>query len=155
MSTTAERQRKRRQRLKRQGIVDVSVTIPQKHADILRQFASKLRTGAPPIIEPGRLIGAISALKSIQHELKEAGISRAGVFGSTARGDDRLDSDIDIVLDVDAKRLGDILNYIDVVERIKAAITNYFPDATVEIADRATLKPRVRQAVDREAIYAY
>ena len=155
MSTTAERKRKRRQRLRRQGIVDVSVTIPQQHAGLLRAFARDLRTGAPSSKVPGRLLGAISALKSIQSDLVSAGVQRAGVFGSTARGDHRPDSDIDIVIDIDTLRLGDILNYVEITDRIKTVIADRLSGVSVEVADRSTLKPRLRRAAERDAIYAY
>ena len=95
MSTSAERQRKRRQRLRRQGIVDVTVPVPRAHAKTLRQFAKRLNTERAAPAEASRLLEVIGALKSIQPILREAGIRHAGVFGSTARGDINTGSDID------------------------------------------------------------
>ena len=155
MSTSAERQRKRRQRLRRQGIVDVTVPVPRKHAKILRQFAKRLNDPSAPPVEADRLLVVIGALKSIQPILREAGVRHAGVFGSTARGDISADSDIDILVDVDAKRMGDILGYIDITDRITRTIKARCPDIEVDVADHATLKPGIRERVEREVLYAF
>ncbi|MSP79873.1 MAG: nucleotidyltransferase domain-containing protein, partial [Rhodospirillales bacterium] len=44
------------------------------------------------------------------------------MFGSAARGDYRPGSDIDIALAVDAGRVGDIVAYVKIAERVKSAI---------------------------------
>jgi predicted nucleotidyltransferase len=153
MSTGAERQRNRRQRLRRQGIVDVTVPVPEARRAELRQFARTLRTGAPAAHAP--LLAALQALKAIRPALMEAGVRHAGVFGSAARGDDRPDSDIDIVIDVDARAVGDIVAYVKIAERVKDAVRARCPDAAIDVADRAALKPRVRERVERDAVYAF
>lgn len=155
MSTSAERQRNRRDRLRKEGVIDVTVPIPKAKADTLRQFAKNLSNGLAAPIEAGRLLNVIQALKSIQPVLKEAGISHAGVFGSAARCDYGQDSDIDILIDIDAKRVGDILKYIEVVETIKNVIRAKYPHVDVDIADHATLKPKIRKRAEIDAIYAF
>jgi hypothetical protein len=164
MSTSAERQRNRRRRLRRQGIVDVTVPVPKARRSALREFARALRAGAPAVPPVGGpttdsphapLLAVIKALKAIRPELMEAGVRHAGVFGSAARGDYRPGSDIDIALDLDAGRVGDIVAYAKIAERIKDAVRTRCPDAAVDVADRATLKPRVRERVERDAVYAF
>ncbi len=155
MSTSAERQRKRRQRLRRQGIVDVTVPVPRAHARALRQFAKRLNDQSSPPVEASRLLEVIGALKSIQPILGEAGIRHAGVFGSTARGEYGSGSDIDILIDVDTKRMGDILGYIEITDRITKTIKAQCPGVEVDVADHATLKPGIRQRVEREVLYAF
>lgn len=154
MSTVAERQRDRRHRLRRAGIVDVTVTIPEARRAALRQFAQGLRAGGSPS-GSGLLIETLRALKSIRSDLERAGVLHAGVFGSVARGDDRPGSDIDIVIEIDARRVGDIVAYAQIAERIKNAVRARCPDAAVDVADRAGLKPRVRDSVERDAIHAF
>lgn len=155
MSTSAERQRSRRQRLREQGAVDVTVAIPEAGRAALREFARALRAGATLQPAPGPLLAVIEALKAIRPELMEAGVLRAGVFGSAARGDYRPGSDIDIALAVDAGRVGDIVAYVKIAERVKSAIKARFPDAAVDVADRASLKPRVRESFERDVVYAF
>ena len=155
MSTSAERQRKRRERLRQQGIVDVTVPVPKAKVDTLRQFANKLNNGLSTPIEAGRLLDVIQALKSIQPVLKEAGIKHAGVFGSAARGESRPGSDIDIIIDIDAGRVGDVLRYIEITDIIKKAIRAKYPDVDIDVADHATLKPRILARAEADSVYAF
>ncbi len=155
MSTSAERQRKRRQRLRKMGIVDVTVSIPQSQKESLRHFAQGLCSGSGPSFEGGPLLKVIKALKSIRPDLEEGGVIHAGVFGSAARGEYRPNSDIDILIDVDAERVGNIVSYIKITDRIKKAVETRCPDVGVDVADHASLKPRVRERAERDAVYAF
>ncbi len=153
MASSAERQRKRRERLRRRGIVDVTISVPVARRGLLRDFARRLSRGETPA--QGRLIDVIGVLKDIREDLRESGIVHAGVFGSTARGNDTPDSDVDIVIDIDEERLGDVLDLIAVADRIAKAVRMRLPGAAVDVADLHMLKPRVREAVEREAVYAF
>ena len=155
MSTSAERQRKRRKRLRKQGIVDVTVPVPRAHKDTLRHFAQGLRDGLPMPVGTGPLFEVIKALKSVRPQIEEAGVLHAGVFGSVARGEYRSDSDIDILIDIDAKRIGDIVTYIKIADRIKEAVKARCPDFEVDVADHATLKPRIRKRAEQDVLYAF
>jgi len=155
MSTNAERQRERRERLRRKGIVDVTVPVPKVYKGALRQFAQGLRNGTPVQIGAGPLFEVIKALKSVRPQLEAAGIMHAGVFGSTARGEYRLHSDIDILLDIDTKRVGDIVTYIKIVNSIKDVVKARCPEVEVDVANQATLKPRIRKRAERDVLYAF
>jgi uncharacterized protein len=155
MSTSAERQRKRRKRLRQQGVSDVTVPVPKAKANILRRFAKNLSSGLSAPIEAGRLLDVIQALKSIRPVLKDAGIKHAGVFGSAARCDYGPDSDIDILIDIDVERVGDVLKYIEITDIIKTAVRTKCPDVDVDVADQATLKPRIRERAEVDAVYAF
>lgn len=155
MSTSAERQRKRRQRLSRQGIVDVTVPVPRAHKGKLRQFAKSLRDGSPMRVGTGPLIEVIKSLKSVRPRLEQSGVLHAGVFGSIARGDHGAESDIDILLDIDTKRVGDIVAYIKITDQIKEAVKARCPDFEIDVADHAALKPRIRKRAEQEVLYAF
>ncbi len=156
MASGAERQRKRRERLRRQGIVDVTVSVPEARKGLLRDFARRLLTeDEEPSLTGGRLIDVIRALKDIRDELRERGIVHAGVFGSSARGRDTSESDVDVIVDIDEEKIGDILDMVGVAGRIEKAVQTRCPGVRVDVADLQMLKPRVRDKVEREAVYAF
>lgn len=51
-------------------------------------------------VRAGLLAAVISTLRSRRADLEGRGVVSASVFGSTARGEERPDSDIDIVVDI-------------------------------------------------------
>ena len=155
MSTSAERQRKRRERLRNEGIVDVTVAVPKDKSAELRRFGRSLRTGAMAPSTPVLLLEAIKSLKAIRPKLESAGVRHAGIFGSTARDDRHADSDIDVLLDIDAKQIGDVLNYISIVELIQREIQDRCPGINVDVADRATLKTRIQDQAEQDVIHAF
>ena len=78
------------------------------------------------------------------------GTRQAAVFGSVARGEERPDSDIDILLDFEPGREGTIYQYIAVKDFVAGLFSGQ-----VDVIDRAGLKPRARLPADRDAIYAF
>ena len=64
-----------------------------------------------------------------------------------ARGDNRPDSDIDILVEIGPMSLWGYVGLTQFIEGL-------FPDP-VEVADRSRLKPFVRPAAERDAIYAF
>ncbi len=92
----------------------------------------------------------IATLRGHESELSAAGIIRLSLFGSTARGDDRPDSDIDLLAAFDNTRRISLLDVVGVEERISRMLGR-----TVELVEEGTLKPRVRKNVDREAVRAF
>jgi uncharacterized protein len=92
----------------------------------------------------------IAALRAHEPELKAAGVVRLSLFGSTARGTARADSDIDLLAAFDDARP---LSLLDVI-RIENQIADLLGQP-VDLIEEGTLKPRVRQAVDREAVRAF
>lgn len=126
--------------------VNVGMSTSTKH----RQSADSLSNGST-----GQLPVVINALRSIQSTLKEAGVRHAGVFGSTARNEYRPGSDIDILIDIDVARIGDILGYIDIADCIKKTVNARCPDVEVDVADHATLKPGILEHAERDVVYAF
>ena len=92
----------------------------------------------------------ITALRAHESELRAAGVVRLSLFGSTARGEARSDSDIDLLAAFDDARP---LSLLDVI-RIENQISDLLGHA-VDLIEEGTLKPRVRQSVDREAMRAF
>jgi hypothetical protein len=73
------------------------------------------------------------------------GANNVRVFGSTARGEDRPDSDVDLVVDLDK---GTGLFNLEALRRELSEILG----VPVDVAPSDSLRPRVREEVEREAI---
>lgn len=73
------------------------------------------------------------------------GVRILGVFGSVARGQDRDDSDVDLLVDIptDMGLLG--------VGRLEADIERLL-DASVDLVPAADLKPEIRRSVDADLV---
>ena len=83
-------------------------------------------------------------------DLRRQGVMRAALFGSTARGEAGPDSDIDILVELDPAAPIDLFAYVGIVQ----FIDELFP-GSVDVANRAGLKPLVRPSVESDAVYAF
>jgi hypothetical protein len=155
MSTSAARQRKRRARLKAEGIVDVTVPVPLDQADTLRTFARRLRGNIEPPVQGARLFKSLQVLKSFRNDMVHSGVRHAGVFGSVARGEDVSDSDIDILISIDSEQVVDVLSYIKITDRIEQELQKAIGPVSVDVANREAMKPRTKARAIEDVIYAY
>jgi predicted nucleotidyltransferase len=92
----------------------------------------------------------IARLRENEAVLRAQGVRHVALFGSRARGDNRPDSDIDLLVEIAPDAPVGLFEYV--------AITQYLADlfpVRVEVADRSTLKPLVRPSAEREAVYAF
>jgi predicted nucleotidyltransferase len=92
----------------------------------------------------------ISKLKAAESELRTHGVLHAALFGSVARGEERSDSDIDIMVDLDPQIVRGMFKYAGV----KNLIADMF-DVPVDVVDRESMKPNVRPKATADAIYAF
>jgi predicted nucleotidyltransferase len=92
----------------------------------------------------------IARLKENEAALRARGVSHAALFGSRARGDNRPDSDIDIMIEFDPAAHVTVFNYAG----LKDYIAGLF-DGPVDVVSREGLKPYVRPAATTDAIYAF
>jgi len=92
----------------------------------------------------------IARLRENEAALRKRGVRHAALFGSCARGDERPDSDVDIMIEVDpAARIG-VYEYV----ALKDYIAGLF-DARVDVVRRDRLKPHIGPAAVGDAIYAF
>jgi hypothetical protein len=92
----------------------------------------------------------IAMLRKNEPTLRARGVSHAALFGSRARGDNRPDSDIDIMIEFDPAAHVTVFNYAG----LKDYIASLF-DEHVDVVNRDGLKPYVRPAATADAIYAF
>nr|WP_155478388.1 nucleotidyltransferase family protein [Rhodoplanes serenus] len=85
-----------------------------------------------------------------QDALRARGVLHAALFGSLARGDEHPGSDIDIVIDLAPDLAIDVYQYVG----LKNYIEDLFP-SPVDVVDRDTIKPLIRDSVIKDSIYAF
>ena len=92
----------------------------------------------------------IDRLRQNEAALRARGVSHAALFGSCARGDNRPDSDIDIMIEVDPAAGIGVYEYVALKDYIAALF-----DRPVDVVSREGLKPYVKPAVTTDAIFAF
>jgi predicted nucleotidyltransferase len=92
---------------------------------------------------------AISRLKEHEADLKRLGVDHLYMFGSTARGEAKEDSDVDLFFDHEKGKLG-LYELMDVKERA-ASILGHKTD----IMTRNSLHPRLRKRIEESALLVF
>ncbi|MFN0170877.1 MAG: nucleotidyltransferase family protein [Bryobacteraceae bacterium] len=92
----------------------------------------------------------LTVLKAHEGDLQSRGIRHAAVFGSIARGAARPDSDIDVLVELDGQRPMGVFEYA----RIKIRIAEVL-GGRVDVVNRTTLKPLLRESILRDCVHAF
>jgi predicted nucleotidyltransferase len=92
----------------------------------------------------------LDRLRENERALRERGVTHAALFGSRARGDNRPDSDTDIMIDIDPEMEKSVYDYVG----LKRYIASLF-DGRVDLVNRDALKPYVRPVATADAVYAF
>lgn len=92
----------------------------------------------------------IEILREHRSSLEERGVHHAALFGSVARGEQRPDSDIDILIDIGPKPSLSIYDLVSIKEFVGGLM-----DRKVDVVTSEGLKPRVHANAARDAIYAF
>ena len=95
---------------------------------------------------------ALQILKAHEPELRRRGVTHAAVFGSVARGEAGRTSDVDILIDLDPEQRLDLFDYVNIKLQIAALFGVDSLDGPVDVVNRKTLKPFLRQQIVNEAI---
>ena len=93
---------------------------------------------------------AVATLRRYESDLRSRGIRHAAVFGSVARGDNRPESDLDIIIEIEPEARITVFDYVGLKEYIAGLF-----DGPVDVVSRDGLKPHVRPSATAHAIYAF
>ncbi len=92
----------------------------------------------------------LARLRENEAALKARGVTHAALFGSRARGDNRPDSDTDIMIEIDPEADMSVYDYVG----LKRYIAGLF-EGPVDVIDRDGLRPHIRRPAQSEAVYAF
>ena len=92
----------------------------------------------------------IAAIRKNSEAIKAEGVTKLAIFGSRVRGDNRQDSDIDVLIEVEPDVSFSILNLIG-VEHIIQDATGLQAQATM----RRSIEPRFAQRIADDIIEVF
>ena len=92
---------------------------------------------------------AIARLREHEAELKRLGVQQLYLFGSTARGEARADSDVDLFFDYEKGKFG-AFDLMDVKERTTGIL-----GCKTDILTRDSLHKMLRQGIEATAIRVF
>ena len=104
-------------------------------------MAGRIKNGRAP--SKGLTIGWIK--RRALPILRRHGVRRAGVFGSTARGERRRGSDIDVLVEID--RDISLLDFVGIKLELEEAL-----GMPVDLVEYSTIKPLVRDRILQEQV---
>ncbi len=92
---------------------------------------------------------ALSRLRGEADRLRQAGISRLYLFGSTARGDATSDSDVDLFFETDDPRFS-------LIELVRARrLVSDILGAEADLMTRGSLHPAFRKGIEAGAVRVF
>ncbi len=91
----------------------------------------------------------IAKVREHEQELKRFGVERLDVFGSTARGESRPDSDVDLFFDYNP----DVLGLLELI-RLKRSASRFLGCPT-DIMTRSSIDPYIRRSAEAEAVRVF
>jgi len=92
----------------------------------------------------------LRALRTHQPDLERMGVVHAGIFGSVARGENRPDSDIDILVEVNPSVVNSIFAYGGIQQALEEWIGR-----PVDLVGKDRLRPGVAAEAERDQILAF
>jgi predicted nucleotidyltransferase len=93
---------------------------------------------------------AVATLRRHERDLRARGVAHAAVFGSVARGENRPDSDLEILVEFEPGSEGSVYDYVSFKEYVASLF-----EIPVDVIDRAALKPHLRAPATRNLMYAF
>jgi hypothetical protein len=96
------------------------------------------------------LTEVLQTLRLHEADLRRLGVDHLAVFGSVSRGEARIGSDIDLLVDLDPERPLGIFEY----SRLKLFIADLLGGSS-DVVNRRTLKPLLRDSILHDAVNVF
>jgi uncharacterized protein len=148
-SATATRAARYEERMRAAGFVKKHVWVPEEQAERLEAIAAEMRERYRPD-RVKTLDEALRRLRASRAELEREGVRHVEIFGSFARGDDRPDSDIDIIVSLDPDIDVGLSALMDLQRVLEATVGR-----PVDMVDGAALTERFRREIEDERVHAF
>lgn len=100
--------------------------------------------------EPPKLAEVIAKLREHAPDLRQRGVNHLYVFGSVARGEATVDSDVDLVIDVDADSAFSLIT----LGSLTADVEDWL-DRRVDLGERSMLRSSLRADFERDSVRVF
>ena len=92
----------------------------------------------------------ITALRDAEPALRERGVLHLALAGSVARDTARDDSDVDVLIDLDASRRIGVFTIVDIQFEIENRVGR-----KTDVVNRRGLRPGIRESIERHSIQVF
>lgn len=92
----------------------------------------------------------VATVRTIQDCFRQEPVIRAWIFGSFSRMEERPDSDVDILVDLDTSSPIGLLQYAGMINRLEALLGR-----KVDLVAKDSVKPFARESVNRDKVLVY
>ena len=92
----------------------------------------------------------IARIRSREQELRALGVTHLALFGSIARGDDRPDSDVDVLIEVDGGRPFTFVEYFGVKDRLADTLSRQ-----VDVVMQGAVKRRFAERIADDLVAVF
>jgi uncharacterized protein len=96
----------------------------------------------------------IAKLRAHERELRAAGVSSLALFGSAARGEQRDDSDVDVVVRLSGEARREGFGYFGRLDSLSRRLTEIL-QRPVDVVTEPIRKDRLRHSIEKDRIVAF
>ena len=121
------------------------VSLQRLMQDLVKDHLAREERGQPPA-----LAEVVAMLRSAQAELSRTGVAALSVFGSTARGQNRSDSDIDILVEIGPGAKLSLTQFALLRDRLADVLSH-----RVDLVERRKLDPRLEISAERDEVRVF
>jgi len=147
--TAAARVGRYEDRMRRDGYVKKHVWVPGDRVAEFENMVTRLRAEKSGIVTTD-VKRIVAGLRRHERELRGMGIERLSLFGSVVRGDDTLDSDLDVLIEYAPGREISLIDVSRMQHRVESITGRH-----VDIVREKSLKPYIRSSVETDRVRVF